>query len=390
MDVVEKQRLSVHPTGYGSGEFSNILQKFVTPTLPCTTIGLPRRLYYFVILTSSMKNRIQFGTHLHTDPSAITLFTRILYSVVLVAMVPVRHTNKRHSATQIGLQIHLWNCLANGEFNQPTYRSNRVRRNDHFNNSTHASNSNGDHVYNGDPANHRFTVTYMVLSDRVVDIHFMLLTFVVICTLGLRKSEVGIFRNIYDLTCPTIHQILPASASLATKTSLPRTSINSMQNYTAKTGHERLFDSAFDYGKPLENEGVRGVHKQLLKKMADEWHILAEFSERSFVKETPALFGANIRERWATSKATQIIGSSSAKAARRDSLSDAEQLRVCLRKDEVAFEYLLNALGFSTPPLRGEAYLREVGKTGDETVVTWHGHKSDLDILLGTPRMAAS
>jgi len=52
--------------------------------------------------------------------------------------------------------------------------------------------------------------------------------------------------------------------------------------------------------------------------MADEWHILAEFSERSFVKETPALFGANIRERWATSKATQIIGSSSAKAARRD------------------------------------------------------------------------
>jgi len=52
--------------------------------------------------------------------------------------------------------------------------------------------------------------------------------------------------------------------------------------------------------------------------MADEWHILAEFSERSFVKETSALFGANIRERWATSKATQIIGSSSAKAARCD------------------------------------------------------------------------
>ncbi|KYN04840.1 hypothetical protein ALC62_04224 [Cyphomyrmex costatus] len=255
-----------------------------------------------------MKNRIQFGTHLHTDPSAITLFTRILYSAFLVAIVPVRHTNKRHFATQIGLQIHLWNCLANGEFNQPTYRSNRVRRNDRFNNSTHASNSNGDHVYNGDPANHRFTVTYMVLSNRVVDTHFMLLTYVVICTL-LRKSEVGISRNIYDLTCPTIHQILPASASLATKTSLSRTSINSMQ---------RLFDSAFDYGKPLENEGVRGLHKQLLKKMADEWHILAEFSERSFVKETPALFGANIRERWATSKATQIIGSGSAKAARRD------------------------------------------------------------------------
>ncbi|KYN21696.1 hypothetical protein ALC57_05898, partial [Trachymyrmex cornetzi] len=291
-------RLSVHPTGYGSGEFSNILQKFVIPTLPCTTVGLPRRPYYFVILTSSMKNRIQFGTHLHTDPSAITLFTRILYSVFLVAMVLVRHTNKRHFATQIGLQIHLWNCLANGEFNQPTYRSNRVRRNDRFNNSTHASNSNGDHVYNGDPANHRFTVTYMVLSNRVVDTHFMLLTFVVICTLRyirLRKSEVGISRNIYDLTCPTIHQILPASASLATKTSLPRTSINSMQ---------RLFDSAFDYGKP--------------------------------------------------------------------------------------FEYLLNALGFSTSPLGGEAYLREVGKTGDETVVTWHGHKSDLDILLGTPKMAAS
>lgn len=50
--------------------------------------------------------------------------------------------------------------------------------------------------------------------------------------------------------------------------------------------------------------------------MVNEWHILAEFSERSFVKETPALFDANIRERWATSKATQIIGSSCAKAAR--------------------------------------------------------------------------
>lgn len=44
----------------------------------------------------------------------------------VVAIVPVRHTNKRHSATQIGLQIHLWNCLANGEFNQPTYRSNVI------------------------------------------------------------------------------------------------------------------------------------------------------------------------------------------------------------------------------------------------------------------------
>lgn len=43
------------------------------------------------------------------------------------------------------------------------------REYDRFNNSTHASNSNGDHVYNGDPANHRFTVTYMVLSDRVAD-----------------------------------------------------------------------------------------------------------------------------------------------------------------------------------------------------------------------------
>jgi len=46
--------------------------------------------------------------------------------VVLVAIVPVRHTNKRHSATQIGLEIHLWNCLANGEFNQLTYHSNVI------------------------------------------------------------------------------------------------------------------------------------------------------------------------------------------------------------------------------------------------------------------------
>lgn len=52
--------------------------------------------------------------------------------------------------------------------------------------------------------------------------------------------------------------------------------------------------------------------------MVDEWHILVEFPERSFVKETPPLFDANIRERWATSKATQIIGSSCAKAARCD------------------------------------------------------------------------
>lgn len=32
---------------------------------------------------------------------------------------------------------------------------------------------------------------------------------------------------------------------------------------------------------------MRGLHKQLLKKIADEWHTLAEFPERSFVKETP-------------------------------------------------------------------------------------------------------
>lgn len=60
---------------------------------------------------------------------------------------------------------------------------------------------------------------------------------------------------------------------------------------------KRLFDSAFDYGKPLETEaGARGLHKQLLKKMADEWHILAEFSERSFVKETPAVWRKHPRK----------------------------------------------------------------------------------------------
>lgn len=70
--------------------------------------------------------------------------------------------------------------------------------------------------------------------------------------------------------------------------------------------------------KTFRERSRRGLHKQLLKKITDEWHTLAEFPERSFVKETPTLFGANIRERWATSKATQIIGSSCAKAARCD------------------------------------------------------------------------
>lgn len=52
--------------------------------------------------------------------------TNILYYMYVVKVAAVRHTNKRHFVTQIGLRIHLWNCLANGEFNQPTYRSNVI------------------------------------------------------------------------------------------------------------------------------------------------------------------------------------------------------------------------------------------------------------------------
>ncbi|EZA57275.1 hypothetical protein X777_02526 [Ooceraea biroi] len=136
----------------------------------------------------------------------------------------------------------------------------------------------------------------------------------IICLNGKTGREVSATarrRNFY---------VLFASVSLATKTSLPGTSINSTQT-PRKRGtkfqfESGSFDSAFDYGRPLENEaGLSGLCKQLLKKIVDEWHILAEFPERSFVKESPSLFGANIRERWATSKATQIIGSSCAKAA---------------------------------------------------------------------------
>lgn len=81
---------------------------------------------------------------------------------------------------------------------------------------------------------------------------------------------------------------------------------------------KRLFDSVFDYRKLLEYEADTRAAQTAIEENEDEWHILVEFPERSFVEETPPLFGANIRERWATSKATQIIGSSCAKAARCD------------------------------------------------------------------------